>query len=118
MTNYKNNLDLSISIFKALSDSNRLRLYLALEENEICVCHLTEMLGLAPSTVSKHLSVLKQASLIESIKKGKWIYYFRSKRSEIDELNILARSIVNILKNEPKIKKDIQTLKKIGEATK
>ena len=41
----------------------------------MCVCQIIELLGLAPSTVSKHLSILKQAELIESRKKGRWIYY-------------------------------------------
>lgn len=48
---------------------------MALRGKELCVCTLTELLDLAPSTTSKHLSVLKQARLIESVKDGKFVYY-------------------------------------------
>lgn len=62
-------------IAKALSDENRLRILMALRGKEVCVCTLTELLALAPSTTSKHLSILKQARLIESVKDGKFVYY-------------------------------------------
>ena len=59
----------------ALSDGSRLRLLAALRGGERCVCELTELLGLAPSTVSKHLSVLRQAGLVHMRKEGRWAYY-------------------------------------------
>lgn len=64
-----------MNITKALSDENRVRALLALRNGELCVCQITELLGLAPSTMSKHLSVLSQAGLVESRKEGRWIYY-------------------------------------------
>ena len=64
-----------LTITKALSDENRLRILMALRGKELCVCTLTELLDLAPSTTSKHLSILKQARLIESVKDGKFVYY-------------------------------------------
>ena len=60
---------------KALADENRVRALLALRKGELCVCQITELFGLAPSTVSKHLSILYQAGLVESRKDGRWIYY-------------------------------------------
>lgn len=65
----------TLSIIKAMSDENRVRILMALRGKELCVCTLTELLDLAPSTTSKHLSVLKQARLIESVKDGKFVYY-------------------------------------------
>ena len=62
-------------IVKALADEQRLKLLAALREEEVCVCQLTELLGLAPSTVSKHLSVLQQAGLIVGRKEGRWVHY-------------------------------------------
>jgi DNA-binding transcriptional ArsR family regulator len=38
------------------------------------VCQITELLGLAPSTVSKHMAVLRQAGLVESVKEGRWVH--------------------------------------------
>ncbi len=60
---------------KALADESRIRILGALRENELCVCQLIELLGLAPSTVSKHLSILRNARLIDSRKQGRWMYY-------------------------------------------
>ena len=64
-----------LSITKALSDENRVRVLMALNVGELCVCQIIEMLNLAPSTVSKHMSILKQARLVEGEKNGKWVYY-------------------------------------------
>lgn len=64
-----------LGIAKALADENRLRILMALRGKELCVCTLTELLQLAPSTTSKHLSILKQARLIEGVKEGKFVYY-------------------------------------------
>jgi ArsR family transcriptional regulator, arsenate/arsenite/antimonite-responsive transcriptional repressor len=64
-----------LNLTKAFADESRLRLLLALKGGELCVCQLTELLGLAPSTVSKHLSILAQAGLVCSRKEGRWIYY-------------------------------------------
>ena len=64
-----------LNITKALADENRLRILMALQEGEICVCQITELMGLAMSTVSKHLSVLYQAGLVNARKEGRWMYY-------------------------------------------
>ncbi len=60
---------------KALADESRIRILGALRGDELCVCQLIELLGLAPSTVSKHLSILRNARLIDSRKQGRWMYY-------------------------------------------
>jgi ArsR family transcriptional regulator, arsenate/arsenite/antimonite-responsive transcriptional repressor len=64
-----------LNITKALADENRLRMLLALQDGELCVCQITELLGLAISTVSKHLSILYQAGLVNARKEGRWMYY-------------------------------------------
>lgn len=70
-----------VSIAAALADENRARIILGLallrEKGvpELCVCQMTEFLALAPSTVSKHLSILKTAGLLEARKQGRWMYY-------------------------------------------
>jgi len=60
---------------KALADENRIRIIGVLKGRELCVCQLIELLCLAPSTVSRHLSILKNARLIDSRKQGRWMYY-------------------------------------------
>lgn len=63
-----------VNITKALADEGRLRILLMLDGTELCVCHITAALALAPSTVSKHLSILERAGLIETRKKGRWVH--------------------------------------------
>jgi ArsR family transcriptional regulator, arsenate/arsenite/antimonite-responsive transcriptional repressor len=67
-----------MEIARALGDESRVRLLMALAPGEACVQDLVELLGLAPSTVSKHLSQLRQAGLVEQRKQGRWIYYRRA----------------------------------------
>ena len=64
-----------LAITKALSDENRVRALMFLRGGEMCVCQIIEMFGLAPSTVSKHMTVLRQAGLVEARKEGRWMYY-------------------------------------------
>jgi DNA-binding transcriptional ArsR family regulator len=64
-----------LAIVNALADANRLRLVMSLSDRELCVCQLVDFIGLADSTVSKHMSVLRDAGLVESRKSGRWVYY-------------------------------------------
>ena len=64
-----------MAITKALSDPGRVRILLALRKGELCVCQITELFGLATSTVSKHLSILTHAGLTLSRKDERWVYY-------------------------------------------
>ena len=64
-----------MGLTKALSDPGRVRILLALRRGELCVCQITELFGFAPSTISKHLSILHQAGLIRSRKSERWVYY-------------------------------------------
>ena len=65
----------TLRITKALSDIQRLRILLLLRAGELCVCRIVAVLGLAPSTVSRHLSLLSAADLVDSRKDGRWAYY-------------------------------------------
>ena len=70
-----------MNVARALADENSVRAVLALRGRELCVCQLMELLHLAASTVSKHLSILKQAELVECRRDGRWTYYRQSERS-------------------------------------
>ncbi len=63
-----------LKILKALGDESRVRCLLALRDGELCVCHLIALLGLAPSTVSRHLTVLREAGLLATRKEGRWVH--------------------------------------------
>ena len=62
-------------IFKALADANRIRILNMLQSKPLFVCEITSILGLATSTVSKHLSILRGAGLITDRKDSKWVNY-------------------------------------------
>lgn len=64
-----------IKTMKALSDPNRVTILKLLEEKELCVCELQSLLGLAQSTVSKHLKLLEDAGLVNSRRQGSWIIF-------------------------------------------
>ena len=64
-----------VSLTKALADDSRLRIVMCLEGTALCLCHLTEILGLAPSTVSKHLQILAGAGLVTCRQEGRWRFY-------------------------------------------
>ncbi len=63
-----------LNITKALADESRLRILMGLRRGELCICQITALLEMAPSTVSRHLSLLDQAGLVEKRKAGKWAY--------------------------------------------
>jgi ArsR family transcriptional regulator, arsenate/arsenite/antimonite-responsive transcriptional repressor len=74
-------MEQTLRITKALADGNRLRAVMALvDHDELCVCQITELLGLATATVSRHMSMLQSASLVTSRKEGRWVYYRLSER--------------------------------------
>ena len=64
-----------IATTKALSDPNRVRILMALARSELCACQIAELLNLAASTVTKHLSILSDAGLVVLRKDGRWHYY-------------------------------------------
>ena len=62
-------------IFKALADKTRLRVLALLGNNEVCVCHLHDSLGLPQPTVSRHLAYLRRSGLVEVRRDGVWMHY-------------------------------------------
>ena len=63
------------TLFKALADKTRLRILSLLGNNEVCVCHIHDSLGLTQSTVSRHLAYLRKRGLVEARRDGVWIHY-------------------------------------------
>ena len=61
---------------RTLADSTRLRiLMLLLQEEELCVCHLTSILDMVQPKVSRHLAVLRENKLLLDRRSGLWIHY-------------------------------------------
>lgn len=64
-----------INIFKALADETRLRILSIIFNGEMCVCEIEKSLGLTQSNASRHLTALKDAKILSSIKHAQWTYY-------------------------------------------
>lgn len=98
-----------LNVAKAISDQNRVRALMMLKGGELCVCQIIGMLRLAPSTVSKHMSILRQAGLVETRKEGRWIFYRLADRGSPAACEILAW-LNRHLKSEAKVMKDTRNL--------
>jgi ArsR family transcriptional regulator, arsenate/arsenite/antimonite-responsive transcriptional repressor len=61
--------------FKALADRTRLRILALLGNNEVCVCHIHDSLGLPQPTVSRHLAYLRRSGLVAARRDGVWMHY-------------------------------------------
>lgn len=77
---------------KGLSDPTRLRIIRLLDYGELCVCDLVAGLKLPQSTVSRHISFLKNSGWVESRRKGKWVYY--SLATPTDEIQALMLQVL------------------------
>ena len=99
-----------IRVMKALSDPNRVRIVKLLGVKRLCVCELQDLIGLAQSTVSKHLKVLEEAGLVDYHKEGSWIIY----RLTAGEESIYAETMLSNLKDwlddEPQLQEMISRL--------
>ena len=102
-----------MKITKALADENRIRVLLALRDGELCACQITELFGLAPSTMSKHMSILYQAGLVDSRKEGRWIYFRLPNGQAPRTVKRALEWISNAAEEQPRILEDAQMLKKI-----
>jgi len=97
----------------ALADETRVRMLLALRGGELCVCQITELFGLAPSTISKHLSILYQAGLVDSRKNGRWIHYSLPANGASPPAREAIRWAAKSLAMDPRAIEDAARLEKI-----
>jgi len=102
-----------MNITKALADENRVRMLLALRGGELCVCQITELFGLAPSTISKHLSILYQAGLAESRKDGRWMYYRLPGKKAPAAVRMAIDWVARSVNRAPRVAKDAARLKQV-----
>ena len=68
-------------LFKSLGDETRLRIMaLLIDDQELCVCDIMAALDLPQSTVSRHLSSLRNAGFVDDRRQGIWMYYKLNKK--------------------------------------
>ena len=102
-----------MAVIKALADENRVRILMALSPKELCVCQVVELLGLAPSTVSKHMAILKQAGLVDSRKEGRWMFYRRAEEDASIEAREMTALVSRLLADDLQEREDAKRLKQI-----
>jgi len=101
-----------VEVFKALGDSNRLRIVCMLGVRDLCVCEINAVLHISMSTISSHLKVLRNAGIVTSRKDGRWIIYSLNRKDSFvaDILNVT----VNGMKQDETVSQDTQKLKHIN----
>lgn len=65
----------TVKVFKAFCDENRLRILEILRTGEKCACKLLDDLQITQSTLSHHMKILCDSSIVQGRKDGKWVYY-------------------------------------------
>ena len=101
--NLKSKYDARVKIIKAMAHSTRLFIIDELSKDERCVCELQKMIGDDFSTVSKHLTILKNAGLVLSNKRGNQVFYKIDATCACKIICCADNIIENKLKNETKI---------------
>ena len=109
-------MDSFMAVTKALADENRVRTLMALNAGELCVCRIIEFLNLAPSTVSRHMAILRQAGLVKSRKQGRWMYYRLPNGEAAETVRNALNWLIDSLKEEPQIIRDNERVKRIINA--
>jgi DNA-binding transcriptional ArsR family regulator len=102
-----------MTVLKALADENRVRILWAVQGGELCVCQIVELLGLAPSTVSKHVSILHQARLVEGRKEGRWMFYRAANGDSSAEAREIAAVVAKLLASDPAAGEDAKRTRQI-----
>lgn len=103
----------TMGVTKALADLQRVRILMLLRPGELCVCQIIEVLELAPSTVSKHLSILNAAGLVDSRKQGRWGYYRLPEGAEGGFVRPVLKWVGEALKNDEMIEQDAKKLRAV-----
>jgi len=101
-----------LRITGALADRQRVRIVMMLRAGELCVCQIVEVLALAPSTVSKHLSILSAAGLVDLRKDGRWAYYRLAGGTGGATVRPVLKWLGDILKDDDAIAQDGRTLRR------
>ncbi|SFC19984.1 ArsR family transcriptional regulator [Halobiforma haloterrestris] len=79
-----------LAVFKTLANEKRLRIVEALRGGELCACELEAILDAPQSTVSSHLSRLREAGIVNTRKEGKWTYYRIADTASLQLLDLAA----------------------------
>ena len=94
------------SFFRALGDDTRWRIVRLVVDRALCVCELSDILGMPQSSVSSHVQIIRKAGLLESERCGKWTYF----RIHTKHHPLLTR-LIESFPNSPEHKTDLKKAK-------
>lgn len=103
-----------ITILKAFSDENRIRILNLLNHGDLCVCEIEYVLQMSQSNVSRHLNRLNNAKIIESYKKAQFVYY-KLNEDTINQHHFIKNILNNELYKINQCKIDLDNLKKFKD---
>lgn len=101
-----------VKIYECLCDRTRLRLLNLLHDGPLCVCHLQEVLREPQVKISKHLSYLKRAGMVEAERCANWMIY-RLPASGSAQLRSNLACLQDCVREEPVFRQDAARLKKL-----
>ena len=104
-----------VKVLKAVADKNRLRIFKMLQHKKMCVCELSAALGISAPSVSRHLSMMKDAGLIEDERDGIWTNYMLCKEKVNKYAPVLQTQLKEWINDDEGIKKMLkktETLKR------
>jgi ArsR family transcriptional regulator len=97
-TRQRSAVDQLETVFRALADKTRLRILALLGNNEVCVCHLHDSLGVPQPTVSRHLAYLRRAGLVDVRRDGVWMHYQVARALDPSVRNVVHAAVDAVTK--------------------
>ena len=103
-----------VKVFKSVADKNRLRILKMLQYKKMCVCELSAALGITRPSVSRHLSLMKDAGLVEDERNGPWIDYGLCEEKINKYAPIIQSYLKEWINDDPKVREDLKKIKTLS----
>jgi DNA-binding transcriptional ArsR family regulator len=103
------------AVLKAAADPGRARILKMLEGGEMCVCQIVAVLGLSQSTVSKHLSLLRTAGLVDERKTGRWVHFRLAESARNEYATPLLSLVRKRLREDPVVRADAERVARVRQ---
>lgn len=103
-----------VKVFKAVADPNRIRILKMLQQKKMCVCELAAVLGITQPSVSRHLSMMRDAGLVRDERDGQWINYELCGEKLNQYAPIIMGHIKSWINDNPRIKEDAAKIKHLN----
>ena len=100
-----------MKVCKAIADINRLRILKMLQHKKMCVCELAAVLGISQPSVSRHLSLMKDAGLVKDERNGQWIDYSLCEEKVNHYALVIQSHLKEWINNDPRVREDLKKVK-------